>query len=160
MSMAHRPLAVTAPFDGVVVRRSVERGAMALPGMPLLVVEETSNYRLEVTVDAGSGTALRRGSKARVALDALPERDLEGAVSELEAGADPNKQAKVTSLTTRKNADHPTGGFTALMFATRNGDDVTIHLEIAAVKDEPKADAKPADAKPADKPETAKKKSS
>lgn len=41
----------------------------------------------------------------------------------LEAGADPNKQGHVTSLTTRKNADHPTGGFTALMYAARNGNE-------------------------------------
>ena len=40
----------------------------------------------------------------------------------LEAGADPNRQAHVTSLTERHNADHPTGGFTALMYAARNGD--------------------------------------
>ena len=40
----------------------------------------------------------------------------------LEAGADPDRQAHVTSLTERHNADHPTGGFTALMLAARNGD--------------------------------------
>jgi ankyrin repeat protein len=44
----------------------------------------------------------------------------------LEAGADPNRQAKVTSLTQRHNADHPTGGFTALMWAARNGDAETV----------------------------------
>jgi ankyrin repeat protein len=33
-----------------------------------------------------------------------------------------NRQARITSLTTRHNADHPTGGFTALMFAARRGD--------------------------------------
>jgi ankyrin repeat protein len=39
----------------------------------------------------------------------------------LKAGANPNLQAHVTSLTARKNADHPTGGFTASMWAARNG---------------------------------------
>jgi ankyrin repeat protein len=39
----------------------------------------------------------------------------------LKAGANPNLQAHVTSITQRKNADHPTGGFTALMWAARNG---------------------------------------
>jgi len=41
----------------------------------------------------------------------------------LKAGADPNLQAHITSLTERKNADHPTGGFTALMWAARNGNE-------------------------------------
>ena len=39
----------------------------------------------------------------------------------LAAKADPNAKAHVSAMTTRKNADHATGGFTALMFAVRNG---------------------------------------
>jgi ankyrin repeat protein len=39
----------------------------------------------------------------------------------LAAGADPNRKAHVTTIDERKHADHATGGFTALMFAVRNG---------------------------------------
>jgi ankyrin repeat protein len=39
----------------------------------------------------------------------------------LAAGADPNLKAHISTITERKNADHPSGGFTALMFAVRNG---------------------------------------
>jgi ankyrin repeat protein len=39
----------------------------------------------------------------------------------LAAKADPNAKAYISELTTRKNADHATGGLTALMFAVRNG---------------------------------------
>ena len=39
----------------------------------------------------------------------------------LATGADPNLKAHVSTLTDRKDADHPSGGFTALMFAARNG---------------------------------------
>ena len=47
----------------------------------------------------------------------------------LEAGADPNRKAHVNGIDERKHADHPTGGFTALMFAARNGhDDVAAAL--------------------------------
>jgi ankyrin repeat protein len=49
----------------------------------------------------------------------------------LEAGADPNRQAHVTSLDTRHNADHPTGGFTALMFAARNGNEAMVRKLVA-----------------------------
>jgi uncharacterized protein len=44
----------------------------------------------------------------------------------LSAGADPNLKAHVSTITERKNADHPSGGFTALMFAVRNG-----HIDVA-----------------------------
>jgi len=49
----------------------------------------------------------------------------------LESGADPNRQGHITSLTTRHNADHPTGGFTALMFAARNGDEAMVRRLLA-----------------------------
>ncbi len=39
----------------------------------------------------------------------------------LAASADPNLKAHVSTITERKDADHPSGGFTALMFAVRNG---------------------------------------
>ena len=44
----------------------------------------------------------------------------------LEANADTNKQGHITSLTQRKNADHPTGGMTALMLAARNGNEQVV----------------------------------
>src|SRR5262245_14900215 len=48
----------------------------------------------------------------------------------LDAKADPNKKAHVTGLEERKHADHATGGFTALMFAARNGHDAAIRTLI------------------------------
>jgi len=52
---------------------------------------------------------------------AAAEGHLEVVKALLAAGADPNLKAHVSTITERKNADHPSGGFTALMFATRNG---------------------------------------
>jgi ankyrin repeat protein len=49
----------------------------------------------------------------------------------IEAGADPNRQGHVTTLTERHNADHPTGGFTALMFAARAGNDALVRRLVA-----------------------------
>jgi ankyrin repeat protein len=45
----------------------------------------------------------------------------------LAAKADPNAKAYVSTLTTRKNADHATGGLTAVMFAVRNGHEDVVH---------------------------------
>jgi serine/threonine-protein phosphatase 6 regulatory ankyrin repeat subunit B len=49
----------------------------------------------------------------------------------IEAGADVNRQGHVTTLTARHNADHPSGGFTALMFAARNGDEAMVKRLVA-----------------------------
>ncbi|MBV9505806.1 MAG: ankyrin repeat domain-containing protein, partial [Acidobacteriia bacterium] len=55
----------------------------------------------------------------------------------LAAGADPNLKAHVSTITERKNADHPSGGFTALMFAVRNG-----HEDVARALIQAGADVK------------------
>jgi ankyrin repeat protein len=57
---------------------------------------------------------------------ASAEGHLDAVKALLAAGADPNLKAHVSQITERKNADHPSGGFTALMFAVRNG-----HEEVA-----------------------------
>lgn len=54
----------------------------------------------------------------------------------LNAGADPNMQARVSELTKRSvRTDFPTGGFTALMFAARNGDEAMIRRLVAGGAD-------------------------
>jgi ankyrin repeat protein len=59
----------------------------------------------------------------------------------LAAGADPNLKAHVSTITERKNADHPSGGFTALMFAVRNG-----HTDVVEALVQGGADLKPTNA--------------
>jgi len=83
---------VAAPFDGVVVRRQVEPGSMVMPGTPLIVVEDHSKYRMEVTLDAARAAGIVRGASARVRLDSMPGRDLSGKVVEIEAGAESASQ--------------------------------------------------------------------
>jgi RND family efflux transporter MFP subunit len=80
---------IVAPFDGVVLQRFVDPGAMATPGTPLLSVEETSRYRLETTVDAENTRGIRVGTRARVELDAFPGKSFAGRVAEIEPGANP-----------------------------------------------------------------------
>ena len=42
---------IAAPFDGTVTEKVVEPGNMASPGLPLLRLEDTRGFRLEVRVD-------------------------------------------------------------------------------------------------------------
>ena len=85
---------IPAPFDGVIVRRGIEPGMMAAPGRPLLTVEDTSRYRLEVMLDAAQSSGLHRGAKIRVRLDAFSAKDMEGSVAELQPGADALSQTQ------------------------------------------------------------------
>jgi RND family efflux transporter MFP subunit len=80
---------LTAPFAGVVTGKKADAGSMALPGMPLLVLEDSRRYRLEAAVPEAHLSRLSVGSRAEVVLDAAPERPLPAAVSEIVPVVDP-----------------------------------------------------------------------
>lgn len=51
---------LSAPFDGLVTERRADPGSMAVPGAPLLTVEDARSFRLEVQLDE---------ARARVGVD-------------------------------------------------------------------------------------------
>jgi RND family efflux transporter MFP subunit len=109
---------IVAPFDGVVVRRSVDPGVMAAPGIPLVEVEDTSRYQMDATLAASVAAArgLKRGTRARVQLDALPGREFEGTITELEAGADPASQTVQARVTLGRDPALRSGFFGRVLF--------------------------------------------
>jgi RND family efflux transporter MFP subunit len=80
---------VTAPFSGVVTGKRADAGSMAVPGVPLLVLEDTRRYRLEAAVPETHLPRLSVGSKVQVLLDASPDRPLPATVSEIDPTVDP-----------------------------------------------------------------------
>ena len=65
---------IRAPFDGLVIAKLADAGAMAAPGVPLLVVEDPSRFRLEANVDESQIGAVRLGASVPVVLDSLGGR--------------------------------------------------------------------------------------
>jgi len=55
-----------APFDGVVSERSVDPGSMATPGVPLLTLEDTASFRLEIAMDEARASQIEPGQAAEV----------------------------------------------------------------------------------------------
>jgi RND family efflux transporter MFP subunit len=60
---------VTAPFAGVVTEKMVEAGNMAAPGTPLLRLEDTRGFRLDVRVDESRIGQISKGAVVPVSLD-------------------------------------------------------------------------------------------
>jgi RND family efflux transporter MFP subunit len=60
---------LTAPFDGIVTERHADPGSMAVPGTPLLVLEDAGAVRLEVDVDDTRAAGLRIGQRVDVRID-------------------------------------------------------------------------------------------
>jgi RND family efflux transporter MFP subunit len=59
---------IAAPFEGMVTDKMVEPGNMASPGMPLLRLEDTRGFRLEVRVDESRIGQIRNGDSVPVFL--------------------------------------------------------------------------------------------
>jgi multidrug efflux system membrane fusion protein len=78
---------IMAPFAGVVTAKSVDPGAMAVPGAPLLTIEREGAYRLEASVEESRVTAIRVGQSVSVKLDGV-DRTLDARVSEIVPAVD------------------------------------------------------------------------
>lgn len=63
---------ITAPFAGTVIRRSVDPGAFAAPGTPLLTVQDASRLRVSVTVAPSAIRTLQRGGEIAASIEDAP----------------------------------------------------------------------------------------
>lgn len=57
---------VRSPFDGIVSARFVDAGAQAAPGVPLIAIENASQYRVETFIADDLATRIRPGDDVQV----------------------------------------------------------------------------------------------
>ncbi len=79
---------VRAPFDGLVIAKLSDAGAMAAPGVPLLVVEDPTHFRLEANVDESQIGMVRLGASVPVVIDSLGGMAITGKVVQIVPAAD------------------------------------------------------------------------
>ena len=59
---------IAAPFDGVITARWIDPGSQATPGMPLLAIESTQRYRVDVSLDEQHASSVFLGESAAISL--------------------------------------------------------------------------------------------
>jgi RND family efflux transporter MFP subunit len=108
---------LSSPFDGVVTQRRADPGTMAVPGMPLLTVEDPSTYRLEVQLDESRAGLVSIGRSVSVRFDSAPEsaaptgdRWIDGRVAEIER-VDPSSHAFLVKIDVPSSAGLRSGHF-------------------------------------------------
>jgi len=79
---------VTAPVSGIVTEKKIDLGSMAVPGMPLFTIEDTSGYRLEANLDEKHAGKVKQGMEARIYIEAL-SREIKGVITEVVPSVDP-----------------------------------------------------------------------
>ena len=117
--------AIRAPFDGEVVGRFVDRGDVAAPGMPLLVVEEAGPREGKLAVPFEVAEGLQVGSDIRVST--LGGRSVEAPVRAVSAGADPI--SKTVEVRVILPADWPTGVSLSALVPAGTARALTIPIE-------------------------------
>lgn len=85
---------LTAPFAGVITRRSVEPGDLAAAGAPLLELEGTDQLRAELAVPE-SLPSLAVGSTLRVIIDG---HSVEGRLAEFSPAGDPVTRTRLAKI--------------------------------------------------------------
>ena len=74
---------IVSPVSGVIVKKFVEPGATASPGVPLLSIEDNSQYRFEAAVGESRSKLVHIGDRLNVRIDALGAGDVMGVVAEI-----------------------------------------------------------------------------
>jgi RND family efflux transporter MFP subunit len=94
---------VTAPFAGVIVEKRADAGSMAIPGVPLFVLEDPRSHRIEASVSETYLPLLKKGTPIQGILDADPGKPFSAVVTEIVPEIDP------ASRTFTVKADLPAG---------------------------------------------------
>ena len=84
-----KEVTITAPMSGIVTRRNVEEGEIAImgtlnnPGTVLLTIADLSTIEAEVEVDETEVTSISLGDRGKITLDAFPDTSYEATVTEI-----------------------------------------------------------------------------
>ena len=87
--IALRDTTLSAPFDGDIVRKSVELGAFVGPGVPAFALAKTDTVKIVVGVPDTIVRSVRVGQPVDVAIDAFPTRTFHARISRMSSAADP-----------------------------------------------------------------------
>ncbi len=86
---------IISPLDGIVTAKSVDVGTVVMPGTPLLTVEDTSRYRLEVSLPEAYLGDVKIGESVSVSTE---EGQFEGDVAEVVPAADSTSHTVLTKI--------------------------------------------------------------
>lgn len=109
---------ITAPISGQIVEKRINLGEMAMPGQPVLKIEDNRNLRLEVTVREQDILHIRPGEKVKVRIDAMPGKDIPGMVSRIVPAADVRTHSFIVKVDIPSEKGLITGMYGKAFFST------------------------------------------
>lgn len=124
-------LRLTAPFAGVVTATMVEAGNMATPGLPLVRLEDTRAFRLDVQVDESRAARIATGTTVEVVLDgsAGAAVSVSGTITEVARAVAADARTSLVKIALPEVAGLRSGTFGRARFADRGRAALTVPAE-------------------------------
>jgi HlyD family secretion protein len=97
---------ISAPRDGVLITRNVERGTVAQPGKALLVLAPEGEAQLVLQIDERNLGKIALGQKAFASADAYPDRRFAAVISYINPGVDISRASVEVKLTVADPPDY------------------------------------------------------
>ncbi len=97
---------ITAPRDGVLITRSVERGTVAQPGKALLVLAPAGDAQLVLQIDERNLGKIALGQKALASADAYPDKRFAATITYINPGVDISRASVEVKLTVADPPDY------------------------------------------------------
>ncbi|MBN1546878.1 MAG: efflux RND transporter periplasmic adaptor subunit [Syntrophaceae bacterium] len=88
---------ITAPVSGVITAKMIDLGATAVPGMPLLTLENQDAFQVETHVDESLAEKLAAGTPVTVTIDALGLSQ-EGRIQKIVPSVDPRSRSFLVKI--------------------------------------------------------------
>lgn len=90
---------ITAPRDGILISRNVERGAVAQPGVALLVLAPAGDTQIVLQIDEKNLGLLSLGQGAQASADAYPDQRFDAKLTYINPSVDITRASVEVKLT-------------------------------------------------------------
>lgn len=109
---------IEAPISGQIVEKHINLGEMALPGQPIIKIEDNRNLRLEVTVREQDLRYIQAGKPVVVQIDALAGRDIKATVAQVVPASDVRTHSFIVKIDVPSDKSLITGMYGKALFST------------------------------------------
>jgi multidrug efflux pump subunit AcrA (membrane-fusion protein) len=97
-SVSSKDAVITAPHDGIISRKLIDKGDLARPGTPLLTLETTTRFCVDMVLPEMYLRYIQPEQKVLIRVPALQTEPLEGTVCTIVPGADARSRSFVVKV--------------------------------------------------------------
>ena len=81
LNVAYQDHTLTAPISGYISKRYVDKGAMSLPGAPVVRISNEDVLKIVASVTEKDFMAIKKGMSVEISVDAFPDETIKGSVT-------------------------------------------------------------------------------